>query len=207
MATLNIINKDNEKVGSVDVSDEVIQKKLNKAVLHAAVRMNLAGKHHGNADTKTRGEVNRTTKKVYKQKGTGNARHGSRKSSPFVGGGRVFGPHPREYTLGMNKKVRQLALKEAIRSKIQESAFTIVNEFPFKEIKTKVAAQFFNKLGIAGALVITDSPDESTLKSIANLKGFKVVLPNQLQVVDILKYKMAVVSQAAFEQISKRYLA
>jgi len=207
MANLDIVDGKNKKVGTVEVADALLSEKLNKAVLHAAVRMNLAGKHHGTVDTKTRAEVNRTNKKVYRQKGTGNARHGSRKSSPFVGGGRVFGPHPRDFSLGMNKKVRQLALKEAFKSKLQEKTLTVVKGFPFKEVKTKAAAVFFKDMGVDQALIIIDKADDNVVKSIRNLKGFKVVLPNQLKVFDLLKYKNALVSEPAFAEISKRYLA
>ncbi len=205
MATLNVVDGQNKKVSTVEFADAILSEKINKAVLHAAVRMNLAGLHHGTVDTKTRAEVNRTGKKVYKQKGTGGARHGSRKSSPFVGGGRVFGPHPRDFSLGMNKKVKQLALKEAIRSKLQSNSLSVVKSFPFKEIKTKLAADFFKALGLSEGLVIIEKSDEKITKSIRNLIGFKVVLPNQLKVFDLLKYKNTIISELAFEEVSKRY--
>ena len=115
MTSLDIIGEKKKKVGSVELGDALLADKVNKAVLYQAVKWFQSGKHHGTVRTKTRSEVLFTSKKVYRQKGTGNARHGSMKSSPFVGGGRVFGPKPRDYTLGLPKKVRRLALREALR--------------------------------------------------------------------------------------------
>src|SRR5262245_58065435 len=137
MALLPIINSKKEQVGELKLKDELLKERPNQTVIYSAVRRHLASKHHGTVDTKTRAEVHRTTKKVYRQKGTGNARHGSRKSSPFVGGGRVFGPHQRDYALDMPKKVRKLALREVLRIQIMEGKVTLLDSFPFKKIKTK----------------------------------------------------------------------
>ena len=142
MSTIEINNVEWKKVGELAIDDSITTGKVNKAVLHAAVRRVLAGKHHGTVRTKTRSEVDRSTKKIFKQKGTGNARHGSRKSSPFVGGGRVFGPKPRDYSLDMNKKVRKLAFREALKLQIQLGSVTVLDQLPLTEIKTKMANIF-----------------------------------------------------------------
>ncbi len=206
MATLDIIEGQKKKSGSITLDDALVSDKVNKAVLYQAVRANLSAKHHGTVNTKTRADVCRTTKKVYRQKGTGGARHGSKKSSPFVGGGRVFGPHPRDYTIRLPKKVRQLALREAIRSKIQEKDLLVVKDFPFKEIKTKVAADFFKGLEVSSALVVLNTASDMVEKSVRNLKGFKVLSVNELSVVEILKYPRLVFTADSFGEVQKRYL-
>lgn len=206
MATLDIIDAKGKKEGSLELADSLLTEKLNKAVLYAAVRANLAGRHHGTVDTKTRAEVDRTGKKIFKQKGTGNARHGSRKSSPFVGGGRVFGPHPRDFSINLPRKVRQLGLREALRSKLIDKEVVILNEIPLTEIKTRKAAEFFKSLNLAGGMVVLDQPNEAISKSIRNLKGFKVARPDQLQAVDLLKFQKLIFTKTSFEQVKNRYL-
>lgn len=206
MSTIAINNIELKKVGEVSIDDSISTGKVNKAVLHAAVRRVLAGKHHGTVRTKTRAEVERTTKKIYKQKGTGNARHGSRKSSPFVGGGRVFGPKPRDYSLDMNKKVRRLAFREALKLQIQLGSVTILDQLPFKEIKTKVAASVFAKMGITRGLVVIEKATDTIVKSIRNLKNFKVVPAQDLSLYDLVKFPKVVFTSKAFEEISKRCL-
>ncbi|HBF13578.1 MAG TPA: 50S ribosomal protein L4 [Deltaproteobacteria bacterium] len=206
MGTLNVVNAEKKKVGEVSLPDAVLSDKLNKAVLYQAVKTYLAGQHHGTVRTKTRSEVNFTTKKVYRQKGTGGARHGSMKSSPFVGGGRVHGPKPRDYSLGANKKVRALALREALRSGLQDGKVVVLDALHFKEIKTKLAAQVFGKLGLKSALVVLDKKTDVIEKSIRNLKGFKTILANQLNVFDLLKYPQVLFTQESFGMVNERYL-
>src|SRR3989338_3602910 len=131
MDKLDIINSKNKKVGEISLVEGFAKDPINKAIVHLAVKRVLAGKHHGTVRTKTRADVLRTTKKVYRQKGTGGARHGSMKSSPFVGGGRVHGPKPRDYSLGANKKVRALALREALRSGLQDGKVVVLDALHF----------------------------------------------------------------------------
>ncbi len=205
MATIDIISASGKK-GAVELSDSLFSEKLNRAVLYTLVRSNLAGRHHGTVDTKTRAEVDRTSKKIFRQKGTGNARHGSRKSSPFVGGGRVFGPHPRDFTIRLPRKVRQLGFREALRSKLIDKEIVIVNEIPLTEIKTKKAAEFFKSLKVRSGMVVLDKPHETISKSIRNLKGFRVAQTDQLQVADILKFQHIIFTKESFEQVRNRYL-
>ena len=207
MGTIAVNNSESKKVADLAVDDTLTEGKVNKAVLHAAVRRALAGKHHGTVSTKTRAEVLRTGKKSIKQKGSGGARHGSRKSSPFVGGGRVFGPKPRDYTLDMNKKVRRLALREALKWQIQLGAVTVLDQIAFKEIKTKQAATLFTKLGISRGLVVIESATDAIVKSIRNLKGFKVVPAQHLELYDLVKFPKIVFTSKSFEEVSRRCLA
>jgi len=206
MATIDIINGSMKKVGSAELGDTLLTEKLNKAVLYQAVRANLSTHHHGTVNTKTRADVWRTGKKLYKQKGTGGARHGSRKTAPFVGGGRVFGPHPRDYTIRLPRKVRVLAMREALRCALIEKNVTVVQEFPFKTPKTKEASQFFSAIKVPGGLVILDKASDVVEKSIRNLKGFKILRVDQLSPYEILKYQKLIFTADAFAEAQKRYL-
>lgn len=204
MSSLDIINAKKEKVGQVALADSFLTRKPNKAVLYQAVRRSLAGRHHGTVDTKTRAEVNFTSKKMYRQKGTGNARHSSRKTSPFVGGGRVFGPHQRDHALGMNKKVRRLALREALAGQFQGHHVVVVQEVPLKQIKTRDARSFFEGIGVHAGLVVLEAPSEIIKKSVRNLPDFKVIFADQLNVFDILKYPKLIFTSKAFEMVSQK---
>lgn len=206
MASIEIINEQKKKTGKIELADELLSEKLNKAVLYQAVRWYRMGLHHGTVGTKTRADVCRTGKKVYRQKGTGNARHGPMKSAPFVGGGRVFGPHPRNHSFRLPKKVRRLAMREALRAQLKESQFVVLDKLPFQEIKTKQAVTFFKGLGIDGGLLVLDKPAETVEKSVRNIKGFKVVRVDQLNVFDLLKYPKIIFTQESFSLVQKKYL-
>lgn len=206
MASVDIIDQKNQKLKSVPFSDEVLTKKVNMALLYQAIKRAFAGKHHGTVRTKTRSEVLRTSKKVYRQKGTGNARHGSRKSSPYVGGGRVFGPKPRDYTLKLNKKMKQLAFKEALRTHLIEGSVTVLDGFSFTQPKTKEAAKLFGGLKIDSGLVVLEGKSDGVEKSIRNLKGFQVTTTDQLALLDIMSYPRLVFTEKAFQVVSEKYL-
>lgn len=206
MTEVSIIDSHKKKVGQYQLEDAFLTDKVNKAVLYQAVRTALAAKHHGTHDTKTRAEVLRTTKKIYRQKGTGNARHGSRKSSPFVGGGRVFGPHPRDYSLGFPKKVKKLALKEALRYQMMEGKVVIVDSVPLTGIKTKEALAFFKGIDIPKGLLILESQSLAIEKSVRNLVGFNVALASQVNAYDLLRYPHLVITKGGFQVLEKRYL-
>lgn len=207
MALLPILNAKKEQVGELKLADELLKDRANKTVVYNAVKRHLASKHHGTVDTKTRAEVNRTGKKSIRQKGSGGARHGSRKTAPFVGGGRVFGPHQRDYTLGMPKKVRQLAIREVLRTQIMEGKVTLLDAFPMKAIKTKDAVQLFGKLGIEAGLVVIEGASEIVQKSIRNIKNFKVLRADQINVFDLLKYPRVVFTSKAFSLMQDKYLS
>lgn len=195
------------KVGQIALDPEVIASKVNKAVLYEAVKRQLAGKHHGTVRTKTRAEVDRTGKKLYRQKGTGGARHGSRKSSPFVGGGRVFGPKPRDHALGMTKKVRALAYREALKAKLQSKAVTIVKDIPLKSIKTKDAKDFLGKMGLGRVLIVIAGASDIHEKSLRNIRDVKVARAGSVELLDILKFPKLLFTAEAFEGIKTRYLS
>jgi large subunit ribosomal protein L4 len=195
------------KVGQIALDSEIVDSKVNKAVLYEAVKRQLAGKHHGTVRTKTRSEVLRTSKKLHKQKGTGGARHGSRKSSPFVGGGRVFGPKPRDYSLGMTKKVRALAFREALKAQLQKNAVTVVQDIPLKAIKTKDAKAFLSKLGFGRGLIILTGTNDVHEKSLRNIRDVKVARAEHIELLDILKFPKILFTAEAFEGVKNRYLS
>lgn len=205
MSAINIIDANKKKVGEYPLDDAFLTDKVNKAVLYQAVKTALAAKHHGTHDTKTRAEVLRTGKKLYRQKGTGNARHGSRKTSPFVGGGRVFGPHPRDYNLGFPKKVKNLALREALRYQMIEGKVVIVDSVPLKEIKTKEALAFFKGIDVPKGLLIIETKLPAIEKSVRNLAHFNVALANQVNAYDLLKSDRLVITKASFALLEGRY--
>ncbi len=195
------------KVGEVSLNAEIVDSKVNKAVLHAAARRQLAGKHHGTVRTKTRAEVDRTGKKLHKQKGTGGARHGSRKSSPFVGGGRVFGPKPRDHSLGMTKKVKALAFREALKARLQDNSITVIKEIPLKTIKTKEAKAFLAKLDLGRVLIVIAGASEIHEKSLRNIRDVKVARAAQIALLDLLKFPKILFTAEAFEGVKERYLS
>lgn len=206
MTTLEIINSKKEKTGKIELADSLLETKPNKAVLYQALRRQLASTHHGTVNTKTRSQVLRTGKKAYRQKGTGFARHGSRKSPPFVGGGRIFGPHPRDHAVGMSKKVRGLAIREALRVQISEGKLTILENIPLREIKTRLAVGLFSSLGIEGGVIILDKPSEVIEKSLRNVCGFKVICIDQLNILDLLKYPKIIFTSQSFKIVQEKYL-
>lgn len=206
MSKLEIVNSGNKKVGEIVLGEALLTDKVNKAVLYQAVKSHLASKHHGTVDTKTRAEVLRTTKKVYNQKGTGNARHGSMKSAPFVGGGRVFGPHPRDYTIRMNKKTRKLAVREALKARLIDGSVMVVEQIPLTTIKTKEAVKFLSGLGLSGGLIILEAADEVIAKSVGNIRDYKLIRADQVNVFDLLKYRKILFTAGAFGKIQEKYL-
>lgn len=202
-----IFNQKKEEVGQVLLEDSLLKEAPNKALLYEAVKRYQAGKHHGTVDTKTRAEVHRTGKKIYRQKGTGGARHSSRKCAPYVGGGRVFGPHQRDYSLGMPKKARRAALREALRYVLMEGRVMVLQDLPLQEMKTKKAVDFFSKLNVEGGLVLIEKPSVPIERSIRNLVGFKTICLNEVNVFDLLKYQRLICTREAFQFLQERYLS
>lgn len=207
MSTVEIIDADKKKVDQISLGEGVMTVAPRADILHAALRQHWSANHHGTHRTKTRAEVDRTGKKVYKQKGTGNARHGSRKSSPFVGGGRVFGPKPRDYTFQLNKKFKKRSVGEALKVCLQAKRVLVLDQIPIGAVKTKKAVEFFRGLKIVGGLLILDGPSVSIQKSVRNIPNFKTAAINQISVHDLLKYPWVLCDKQSFEILNKRYLA
>lgn len=185
-----VFNLAGEVVGNIEISDKVFAAPFNEGIVHQAVLRQQANARQGNAATKTRGDVHGSTRKLYRQKGTGNARAGSRKSPVRKGGGVVFGPHPRDYRQSMPKKMRQIALRCALSAKVSDGELKILESLNFDEPKTKQMTGVLDALKVEdSALVVTSQPQANVVKSARNIPGIKTTPANLLNVVDILAHR------------------
>jgi len=180
-----------EVVEHIEISDEVFAVPFNQAVVHQALVRQQANARQGTSSTKTRSEVSGSTRKLFRQKGTGSARAGSRKSPLRRGGGITFGPKPRSYRQAMPKKMRQLALKCVLSAKAGDGELVLLEQLKLTEPKTKEMVRILAALGVnSPALIVTDEPEDNVIKSARNLTGIKTLPADVLNVVDILSYKV-----------------
>ncbi len=187
-----------EVVEHIELSDQVFAIPLNEGVLHQAMVRQRANARQGTHSTKTRGEVSGSTRKLFRQKGTGSARAGSRRSPLRRGGGITFGPKPRSYRTAMPKKMRQLALRCALSAKARDKELKVLKELKLEEPKTKKMMEILTALGVnSTALVVTPEPENNIIKSARNLQGIKTMPANLLNVIDILSHKMLLMSVTA----------
>ncbi len=185
-------------VEHIEISDEVFGVPFNQTVVHQAVVRQQANARQGTASTKTRSEVSGSTRKLFRQKGTGLARAGSRRSPLRRGGGIIFGPKPRDYRQAMPKKMRQLALRCVLSAKAGDGELVVLEQLKFDEPKTKKMAGILAALGVdSSALIVTAEPEGNVVKSARNLPGIKTMPAALLNVVDILSYKMLLMTVAA----------
>ncbi len=207
MALVDVYNMDGIKTGSLELSDAIFGIEPNQDVLHRAVLNYLANRRQGTHSTKTRSEVAGGGKKPYRQKGTGRARQGSSRSAQHVGGGIIFGPKPRDYSYTLPKKVRRLAMKSALSSKVAAGSLVVVDKLEMAEIKTKRMSEVLGKLGVdKSALLVTLTRDEKIEKSARNIVGVKTALVNTINVFDILKFDKFVVTQEAILKVQEVYV-
>jgi len=187
-----------EVVKHIEISDQVFAVPFNQAVVHQALVRQRANARQGTASTKTRGEVSGSSVKLFRQKHTGRARAGSRKSPLRRGGGITFGPHPRSYEQAIPKKMRQLALRCVLSAKASDGELKVVEQLKLEEPKTKEMVRILAALGVdSSALIATSEPEENVIKSARNLPRIKTIPANILNVVDILSYKMLLMTEAA----------
>ncbi len=206
MALCNVLNTLAEKVGEIDLNDDLFSVEVKTGILHEVVCMQRANRRSGNASTKTRGEVSGGGAKPWKQKGTGRARAGSRTSPVWRGGGTTFGPKPRDYSYNMPKKVKKLALKMALSARNQEGNLIVVDNFDVPEIKTKNFVKVMSNFQFKDCLVVTDDIDEKVSLSARNAVGFKVLPVAGLNVYDILKYSKLMLLQSSLAKIEERLM-
>ena len=193
-----VYNIAGEVVKNIEVSDAVFAVPFNEAVVHQAMLRQRANARQGTASSKTRGEVAGSTRKLYRQKHTGESRAGSIKSPLRRGGGTMFGPKPRDYSQDMPKKMRQLALRCALSAKAAGGALKVVEELKLEQPKTKDMVNILTALGVdSSALIATVEPGENLIKSARNLAGIKTIPANLLNVVDLLSYKILLMTEAA----------
>ena len=207
MATVDVLNMNGDKVSQTELPDEIFNVPVKSPVLHQVVKAQLAAKRSGTACVKNRSDIRGSQRKLYRQKGTGRARKGNIKSPLLRGGGVVFGPHPRSYEQKVPKKVRKLALKMALTSKLQDNGVTVVDQFELAEIKTKDFVAAIRNLEAPKALIVTIKKDETLERSSRNVPGVKVIRCEGLNVYDILKYEKLVLVEEAVKGIEGRLLS
>ena len=202
----DMINIDSSNAGSVELADHIFGLDPRADIIHRVVRWQLNKRQQGTHQAKSRGEINRTTRKLGNQKGGGTARHGSRKSGIFVGGGKAFGPRFRSHETSLNKKVRALGLRHALSSKVKDSSLIILDRAEVEGGKTKVLAQAFAKLGLSNALIIDGSSvNESFANAARNIPNIDVLPVQGINVYDILRRKKLVLTKAAVEALEARF--
>ncbi len=205
MAAVDVVNKSGEKVSEIDLPDEIFSISVKKSVLHDVVRMQLAGRRQGTANVKGRSDVSGSTRKLYRQKGTGNARSGDIKSPLRRGGGIIFGPTQRSFSHKLPKKVRSLGLKMALSSKLANNEIVVIDEFGLDRIKTKDFSAIINALNLKNILIIVDEEDKNLLLSSRNIPKVKVLRTAGLNVYDILKYKNLLIKESSIRSIEERF--
>ena len=205
MANVAVYNMEGKEVGTIDLSDAVFGVEVNEHLVHMAVVQQLANKRQGTQKAKTRSEVSGGGRKPWRQKGTGHARQGSTRSPQWKGGGVVFAPTPRDYTIRLNKKEKRAALKSALTSRVQDNKFIVLDELKLDEIKTKKFQNVMDNLKVSKALVVLADNDQNAVLSARNIADVKTAQVNSINVYDILKYNTVVATKAAVASIEEVY--
>lgn len=205
MAAVDVLNKSGEKVSETNLPDEIFSISVKKSVLHDVVKMQLAGRRQGTATVKGRSDVSGSTKKLYRQKGTGNARSGDIKSPVRRGGGVIFGPSQRSFAYKLPKKVRALGLKMALSSKLANNELLVIDDFGLDRVKTKDFSLIIDTLNLKNILIIDDEEDRNLLLSSRNIPKVKVLKTGGLNVYDILKYKNLLIKESSIKCIEERF--
>jgi large subunit ribosomal protein L4 len=202
----DVTTLDAKKAGTVELSDEVFGLEPRADLLHRMVRYQLAKRRAGTASSKDRSEINATTAKMFRQKGTGRARHGSQKAPIFRGGGKAFGPKPRSHAIDLPKKVRALALKHALSSKAKTDALVVLDSCELKEAKTKALKSRFTKLGLGSVLIVDGAAvEDSFARAARNIPQVDVLPVQGINVYDILRHEKLVLTKAALEALEARF--
>lgn len=206
MPKIDVVNIEGEKVGEIELSDNIFGVEVRNDILHTAVVNQLANKRQGTQYTRTVSEVRGGGRKPWRQKGTGRARHGSIRSAQWTGGGVALGPKPRSYRYSLPKKVRRLALKNALSAKIQANKIIVLDEINFEQIKTKQMVNVLDNLNInSSALFVLEGKNTNVEKSARNIPGIKTSYTNTINVYDILKYDSFVITRSAVEKVEEVY--
>ncbi len=201
MLKCDVRNMQNQKVEQVNLSETLFGTEVKDHLFWEVVRSQMASRRRGTAATKERAEVAYSSKKLYRQKGTGRARSGSRRSPVRVGGGTIFGPQPRDYSYRVPKKVRRAAVKSALSMKYAEGKLLVIDELKMPEIKTRHFAAFMDTLGVASGLFVIEEQNETVEKSARNIPKAKVLRVEGLNVYDMLRYEHLVLTKAALAKI------
>ena len=206
MPTIDVYNVEGKKVSTVDLKDEIFGIEPNEAIVHSVLINFLANQRQGTQSTKTRSEVSGGGRKPWRQKGTGRARQGSIRAPQWIKGGIALGPKPRKYTYKVNKKEKRLAIKSVLSSKVIENQLVVIDELPFKEIKTKQMVSALTKNKIEGkTLIMLPEKNEAVQKSARNIEGVKTTLVNTINVYDLLKYNKLVITLDTVKKLEEVY--
>ena len=206
MATIDVVNLDNKKAGSLDLSSAVFESEVRPHLYHAEVRRQLAERRAGTHSTKNRALVSGGGAKPYRQKGTGRARQGTTRAPQFAGGGVVFGPVPRGYAHKLPKKMRRAALLSALSQQLQESTLTVVEDLQLENYNTKRIVEVLASLGLSptSTLIVIDEPNPTVEASARNLPGVSVIRSEGVNVYDLLRHKSVLMTRAAVEKLQAR---
>jgi large subunit ribosomal protein L4 len=207
MPRVSLYNVNGDQLGEVELNNEVFGVPVNSFVLHDVVVKHLAGRRRGTSDTKTRGEVSGGGRKPWRQKGTGRARHGSIRSPLWRGGGIIFGPHPRDYSYTIPKKVRRLAIKSALSSKVEGGKILVLDELKLERPKTREMLDILDNLKVTeGVLLVTALKDENVFKSARNIPGVKSVTVKGLNIYDLLAFDTLIITRDALARVEEALL-
>lgn len=201
MSTVAVYDIDNQKVNEMELDDRVFGVKINPSLFYDVVRMDLASKRKGSASTKNKSLVRGGGAKPWRQKGTGRARAGSRRSPLWRGGGTIFGPMPRDFSFSLPKKMRQGALKAALSLKHQEGKLILLNQFPLPGFKTRQVLEVMKKFNVEDALIVIDEKNVFLERSVRNIPNLQVVRSEGLNVYDILNHEHLILLSQAVERI------
>lgn len=206
MAKLDILNLSGAVTGSIELKDEIFGIEPNANAIAVVIRNMLANRRQGTSSTKTRSEVRGGGKRPWRQKGTGRARHGSTRSAQYVGGGVIFGPKPRDYSYTVPKKIKRLAMKSALSSKLADNKIIVVENFDLPEIKTAEAVKALAAIKAEKALIVMGEKNDKTILSARNIVDVETALVNTINVFDILKHDSLVLTKDAAEKIQEVYV-
>ena len=205
MANVSVYKMEGKEVGTMELNDAVFGVEINDHLVHLAVVRQLANNRQGTQKAKTRSEVSGGGRKPWRQKGTGHARQGSTRSPQWTGGGVVFAPVPRDYSIKMNKKERRLALKSALTSRVQENKLIVLEDLTLDEAKTKAMQTVLNNLNVSKALVVLNEENKNVVLSTRNIPDVVTAYTNTINVFDILKYNTLILTKSAVASIEEVY--
>ena len=205
MPKVDLLNMEGKKVGTVELAESVFAVEVNENAMHEVVLNYLANQRQGTQSTKTRSEVSGGGKKPWKQKGTGRARQGSIRAPQWIKGGIALGPKPRSYKYTLNKKVKRLALKSALTTKVLENNIIVLDTLNFDEVKTKNMAKVLENIKVEKALVVLAERNSNVQLSTRNIPNVKAALVNTINTYDLLRYETLVITKDAVEKIEEVY--
>ena len=206
MPKVALYNMEGSQIGDIELNESIFGAEVNTDALHAVVKNYLANQRQGTQSTKTRSEVRGGGIKPWRQKGTGRARQGSIRATQWIKGGIALGPKPRDYRYSVNKKLKAVALKAALSAKVNDSAFIVVDSIALDEIKTKKVCEMLTNLKVnTSALIVTNEKNDNVVKSANNIQGVATTFMGSLNVYDILKYDVMVITKDAVSKIEEVY--